>query len=61
VVQAPGEGGRSGERRTVVTQVSGGGLEPIGAAAGASRAKGIGSRFRASNDTGRRPAKEMIR
>ncbi|WP_395327628.1 type IV secretion system protein [Novosphingobium sp. BL-8H] len=56
----------STERRTVVTQVSGGGLEPIGQSA-ASRARGIGSRFRsASNDSGRsasghtgaRPAKE---
>ncbi len=63
--QQSGEGGRSGERRTVITQVSGGGLEPIGGGASASRAKGIGSRFRASNDTARgntaRPAKEMIR
>lgn len=65
IVQSQGEGGsRSGERRTVVTQVSGGGLEAIGAS-GASRAKGIGSRFRASNDTAKalagRSAKEMIR
>ncbi len=72
-----GEGGsatHSSERRTVVTQVSGGGLEPLGPGA-ASRARGIGSRFRsASNDsartghgntgannginTGSRPAKE---
>ena len=61
VIQSQGEGGgRSGERRTVVTQVSGGGIEPIGGAS-SSRAKGIGSRFRASNDAGRRPSKEMIR
>ena len=65
VIQSQGEGGRSGERRTVITQVSGGGIEPLGGGASASRAKGIGSRFRASNDTARpssgRPAKEMIR
>jgi type IV secretion system protein VirB6 len=60
VIASRGEGGRSGERRTVITQVSGGGLEPIGGG-GMSRAKGIGSRFRASNDSGRRTAKEMIR
>lgn len=65
VTHLQGEGaGRSGERRTVVTQVSGGGLEPL-SASNASRAKGIGSRFRASNDSGKalsgRPAKEMIR
>lgn len=65
-MQSQGDGGaRSGERRTHVTHVSGGGIEPLGASASASRAKGIGSRFRASNDTGRsmsgRPAKEMIR
>lgn len=43
----------SSERRTVVTQVSGGGLEPL-AQSTATRARGIGSRFRsASNDTGR--------
>jgi type IV secretion system protein VirB6 len=64
--QGGGEGGsRASERRTLVTQVSGGGLEPMAASGGASRAKGIGSRFRASNDTARgrsaRPAKEMIR
>ncbi|WP_395393941.1 type IV secretion system protein [Novosphingobium sp. BL-8A] len=51
-----GEGGsatHSSDRRTVVTQVSGGGLEPL-AQGTASRARGIGSRFRsASNDTGR--------
>lgn len=65
VVQAQGEGGRSGERRTVVTQVSGGGLEPMAGSGSQSRAKGIGSRFRASNDTTRsqsgRAPKEMIR
>jgi type IV secretion system protein VirB6 len=65
VMAAPGEGGgRSGERRTHVTQISGGGIAPL-APGSASRAKGIGSRFRASNDTARagatRPAKEMIR
>ena len=43
----------SSERRTVVTQVSGGGIEPLGHS-NASRARGIGSRFRsASNDSGR--------
>jgi type IV secretion system protein VirB6 len=65
VVQGQGGGGGSGERRTVVTQVTGGGLETMGSSASASRAKGIGSRFRASNDTAKtlssRPAKEMIR
>lgn len=56
--QAPA---RSGERRTVVTQVVGGGIEPL-ASNNASRARGIGSRFRSvSNDTGRLPAKEKIR
>lgn len=60
VIQSQGEGGRSGERRTHVTQISGGGIAPL-ASGSASRAKGIGSRFRASNDTGRKPAKEMIR
>ncbi|VWX54783.1 type IV secretion system protein [Novosphingobium sp. 9U] len=64
ITHSQGEGGRSGERRTVVTQVSGGGLEPMGGVS-QSRAKGIGSRFRASNDIGRvhsgRVAKEMIR
>ncbi|MBB4859497.1 type IV secretion system protein VirB6 [Novosphingobium chloroacetimidivorans] len=66
VTNNQGEGGRSGERRAVVTQISGGGIEPIGGGGGQSRAKGIGSRFRASNDTakshsGRTTAKEMIR
>jgi type IV secretion system protein VirB6 len=64
VVQSQGEGGRSGERRTHVTQISGGGIAPL-APGSASRAKGIGSRFRASNDIGRRQSghgpKEMIR
>jgi type IV secretion system protein VirB6 len=65
VIQSHGEnGGRSGERRTHVTQISGGGIAPL-APGSASRAKGIGSRFRASNDTGRRQSghgpKEMIR
>lgn len=57
------------ERRTVVTQVSGGGIEPAGGRSGESRARGIGSRFRGANDSGRagpagRPgaaAREMIR
>lgn len=72
VIANTADGGRSGERRTVVTQISGGGIEAIGGAGGnPSRAKGIGSRFRASNDTsrsqsgnsssGQRMAKEMIR
>jgi len=52
--------GGAGERRTVVTQVSGGGLEPV-AASGISRARGIGSRFRPSNDTGKRLSMEMKR
>jgi type IV secretion system protein VirB6 len=64
MVQPQDGGGRSGERRTHVTQISGGGIAPL-APGGASRAKGIGSRFRASNDIGRgssgRPPKEMIR
>jgi type IV secretion system protein VirB6 len=61
VIQSQGEGGgRSGERRTHVTQISGGGIAPL-ASGSAGRAKGIGSRFRASNDTGRKPAREMIR
>jgi len=52
---------RTSERRTVVTQVVGGGIEPLRANTGA-RARGIGSRFRsASNDTGRLPAKEKTR
>jgi type IV secretion system protein VirB6 len=60
VIQSQGEnGGRSGVRRTHVTQISGGGIAPL-ASGSAGRAKGIGSRFRASNDTGRKPAKEMI-
>lgn len=57
---AQGAGG-SDRRRTVVTQVVGGGIEPL-ASGNASRARGIGSRFRsASNDPGRLPAKEKIR
>lgn len=60
---AGGEGAtRSGDRRTVVTQVVGGGIEPMRPTDSATRAKGIGSRFRsASNDTGRLPAKEKTR
>ena len=50
---AAGAATHSSERRTVVTQVSGGGIEPLGHSH-ASRARGIGSRFRsASNDSGR--------
>ncbi|WP_156841147.1 type IV secretion system protein [Novosphingobium aquimarinum] len=50
-----------GDRRTVITQISGGGIEPLAPRAG-SRAKGIGSRFRSpSNDTGRTPVKEIKR
>lgn len=57
------------ERRTVVTQVSGGGIEPLRAGGTGSRARGIGSRFRGANDSGRagpagKPgaaAREMIR
>ncbi|MET1755317.1 type IV secretion system protein [Novosphingobium sp. RD2P27] len=65
VIHSQGETtGRSGERRTVVTQVSGGGIAPLGGSS-VSRARGIGSRFRPSNDTGKartgHPAKEMIR
>ena len=57
---ADAQAARQGERRTVITQVSGGGIEPLRPIAdGPSRARGIGSRFRAaSNDTGRLPAKE---
>lgn len=62
VAQPGGQGGGgSDRRRTVVTQVVGGGIEPL-ANGKASRARGIGSRFRsASNDTGRSPAKEKFR
>ncbi|WP_232496082.1 type IV secretion system protein [Novosphingobium kaempferiae] len=58
-----GEGAmRSSDRRTVVTQVVGGGIEPLRQSDSATRAKGIGSRFRsASNDTGKLPAKEKTR
>ena len=56
-----GQAAPRADRRTVITQVTGGGIEPL-AAAGNSRARGIGSRFRsASNDTGRVPGKEKIR
>ncbi len=52
---------RSSDRRTVVTHVTGGGIEPSISRSN-NRARGIGSRFRsASNDTGRRQAKEMMR
>ena len=56
---------QQGDRRTVITQVSGGGIEPLGASQ-ASRTRGIGSRFRASNDvnsnsTGRGAAKETFK
>jgi type IV secretion system protein VirB6 len=58
-------GGRGGERRMVVTHVSGGGIAAMDGGT-PSRARGIGSRFRASNDTarshpGRSMAKEMTR
>ena len=60
----PGGGssaGASGDRRTVVTQVSGGGIEPMRSGQD-PRTRGIGSRFRsASNDAGRLPAKEKTR
>lgn len=53
MVSAPaaehGSGGQAGDRRTVITQISGGGIEAMGASQ-ASRTRGIGSRFRASND-----------
>jgi type IV secretion system protein VirB6 len=60
---AQGAGGatRSSERRTVVTQVVGGGIEPLRQGDSGPRAKGIGSRFRASNDSGKLPAKEKTR
>ncbi|MEJ2407866.1 MAG: type IV secretion system protein [Novosphingobium sp.] len=52
---------RGGDRRTVVTQVTGGGIEPMRSGGHTSRTRGIGSRFRgASNDTGRMPVKEKI-
>jgi len=64
-VHDPGAIARSTDRRTVVTHVSGGGIEPLrahGQSGVQSRAHGIGSRFRsASNDTGRLPAKEKLR
>jgi len=53
---------RSGDRRTVITQVTGGGIEPISPRPGADRTRGIGSRFRsASNDSGRMALKEKTR
>ncbi|TCM18045.1 type IV secretion system protein VirB6 [Novosphingobium sp. PhB165] len=56
VTASGGEGGsatHASDRRTVITQVSGGGIEPLAQGA-AARARGIGSRFRnASNDTSR--------
>jgi len=57
-----GEGSlRQSERRTVVTQVSGGGVEPIQPRSD-TRARGIGSRFRnVSNDVGRRQAREIMK
>lgn len=61
--QGQGQGGAghaAGDRRTLVTHVTGGGIDvPRGGSA--PRARGIGSRFRASNDTGRSPAKETLR
>ncbi len=52
---------RASERRTVVTQISGGGIEPLTAPRN-DRARGIGSRFRsASNDTGHKRLKEAAR
>lgn len=52
----------SSTNRTVVTQVLGGGVEPLRSSDTTSRAKGVGSRFRsASNDTGRLAAKEKTR
>ncbi|MCJ2179210.1 type IV secretion system protein [Novosphingobium album (ex Hu et al. 2023)] len=65
MAEAPQHGGgsdtRGSDRRTVVTHVSGGGLEPMRSSDNTSRTRGIGSRFRgASNDTGRMPAKEKI-
>lgn len=54
--------GSGADRRTVITQVSGGGIAPMATPVSANRAKGIGSRFHsASNDIGRAPAKEMLR
>lgn len=53
---------RSSERRTVITQVSGGGIEPLRSIDNAARTRGIGSRFRsASNDAGKMPTKEKTR
>ncbi|WP_067734124.1 type IV secretion system protein [Novosphingobium naphthalenivorans] len=59
--QAGGPDTRASDRRTVVTHISGGGIEPMRSSDNSSRTRGIGSRFRgASNDTGRMPAKEKI-
>ncbi|KQM18947.1 type IV secretion system protein [Novosphingobium sp. Leaf2] len=53
---------RGADRRTVITQVTGGGIEPLRQGDSGPRARGIGSRFRsASNDPGKLPAKETIR
>lgn len=57
---ASGNAGGS-DRRTVVTQVIGGGVEPMRSGQDV-RTRGIGSRFRsASNDAGKMSAKEKIR
>lgn len=57
-----GGGLRQSERRTVVTQISGGGVEPLHSGDNAARTRGIGSRFRpVSNDTGRMAVKEKSR
>lgn len=59
--QAGGPDTRASDRRTVVTHISGGGIEPMRSSDNSSRTRGIGSRFRgASNDTGRMAAKEKI-
>ena len=62
--EAPVPGGNAirSDRRTVITQISGGGIEPLRAEDDGARARGIGSRFRsASNDTGRWLMKEKSR
>lgn len=66
MAEAPAQDGggsaRASERRTVITQVSGGGIEPLRSGDNAARTRGIGSRFRsASNDAGRLPVKEKTR
>ncbi|WP_260924293.1 type IV secretion system protein [Novosphingobium sp. 9] len=65
VVVEAGQGGGAatgGDRRTHITQVSGGGIEPLTPRGSEQRAKGIGSRFRSpSNDTGRKPSREISR